>query len=108
MAIISCPFCRQQISDKSKICKLCHSDLGSDNEAVLSARRETRYKVVQSIQLQQLLAILLVCGGFIQWNWQDKFDLQWYNKVGIGMLAIGLVWYMGNRVRVLLIKRAPR
>ncbi len=106
MAIIACPFCRQQISDKSKVCTHCDKDLNGDQQAALSAQRQSKYGIMQSIQMQQLIAILLFVAGFSLWYWQEKFDDQWYNQLGMGMIAIGFVWYLVNRIRIIMLKRA--
>ncbi|NRA61921.1 MAG: zinc ribbon domain-containing protein [Psychrobium sp.] len=106
MAIITCPFCRQQISDKSKVCSHCDKDLNGDQQAALSAQRQSKYGKIQSINIQQMFAMLLFVGGFSLWYWQDKFDDQWYNQLGMAMIASGFVWYFVNRIRIVMLNRS--
>jgi len=106
MAIISCPSCQKQISDKATVCNHCDSDLGAqDSDVIASHNRVKRIKIAQSIQNQTFVALLLFVGGFSLWYWEDTIDDQWYNILGQSMIAVGFIWYLFNRVRLILNKR---
>jgi len=106
MAIISCPQCQQQISDKATRCEHCDGEVkGHDAEVMESMTRVNRIKMAQSIQNQTFVALLLFVGGFTLWYWRNTFDDQWYNILGQGMIAVGFIWYLVNRVRLIVNKR---
>lgn len=106
MAIISCPSCRKQISDKAAICNHCDCELSKQSsESIASQSRVKRIERAQSIQTQTFIALLLFVGGFSLWYWKDTFDDQWYNTLGQGMIGVGFIWYLVNRVRLILNKR---
>jgi len=106
MAIISCPHCQQQISDKAVLCQHCDADIaGRTTEVMASQNRVKRIERAQSLQVQTFIALMLFVGGFTLWFWQDTFDEQWYNYLGQGMIAVGFLWYLANRVRLILNKR---
>lgn len=106
MAIISCPSCRKQISDKSKHCSHCDTEIGEmTSEAIASKRRVTKLKKSQSIQVQTFLALILFVGGFSIWYWESQPSDSWISFAGQGMIAVGFVWYMVNRVRLILLKK---
>lgn len=106
MAIISCPQCNEQISDKAKVCVHCDVEITEQTaESLASKNRVKRIEAMQSIQTQTFIALLLFVGGFSLWYWKDTFDDQWYNKLGQGMIAVGFIWYLVNRVRLMIIKR---
>jgi len=106
MAIISCPQCQKNISDKATRCEYCDVSLANqDAESAAIQGRINRIKVAQSLQTQTFIALMLFVGGFSLWYWENAFDEQWYNKLGQGMIAVGFIWYIINRLRTMLNKR---
>ena len=106
MAIISCPFCQHQISDKSKLSNQCDDDIGAmSNEQIASKHRVLKIKKNQSIQVQTFMALLLFVGGFSLWYWEDKPGESWLSLGGQGLIVVGFIWYIVNRARLIFNKR---
>lgn len=102
MAIISCPSCSEQISDKVKECPHCDLSMTPQNkEQTESAKKIERIKQIQFIQFQTMLALLISIAGFIFYYLEDMLDdakmQQW---IGMGAIMVGLVWYLINRIRI--------
>ncbi len=110
MAIISCPACSKPISDKAKSCSHCKYEFGSasaeDIQRKLSLKR---YKKLQKLQNQSMLAILLFIVGcyfvFLGDFPNNENGLLMYNA-SIFVTTLGFIWYAINRVRITLAKRA--
>lgn len=106
MAIISCPSCNQQISDKSVCCSHCDIDIANmSSESLQSQQRVKKIKQNQSIQVQTFLALLLFVGGFTVWYWEEPSAQSWLTMLGEGMIAVGFVWYIINRARLIMLNR---
>jgi hypothetical protein len=106
MALIDCPSCSKKISDKAQSCQHCGFTLGAVNAEDISRKQNlNRYLKSQKIQTQSMLAMLLfVAGfGFMYWGGAAPDGLQ-YN-LAIGLSVIGFVWYIVNRVRLIILKR---
>ena len=107
MAIISCPSCNEQVSDKAKQCPHCDLSLTSQTlEQTQSSKRVERIKSIQSIQFQTMLALFLSIAGFIFYYLDDPIgDPQMQQWIAMGSLILGLVWYLINRVRIAYLTR---
>ncbi len=106
MALIDCPSCGKKISDKAKLCQHCDFGVGSANsDDILRKQNLRRFQLKQSIQNQSMLAMLLFIGGFgfMYWGGTRPGDTQHY--LAMGSSVIGFVWYIVNRVRLILLKR---
>lgn len=106
MALIDCPACRQKISDKSQTCPHCQFNVASqDSEKLLRAERLQKYKKTQSINNHMMLAtVLFVAGfGYLYWDGTRPDETQYY--LGVGVSALGFIWFIINRVRLILIKK---
>ena len=106
MALIDCPSCNKKISDKADSCPHCGFALAeASSEDILRKQQLTKFKKLHSIQNQSMLAMLMfVAGfGFMYWGGASKGDLQ-YNLAILASI-LGSVWYIVNRVRILIIKR---
>ena len=106
MALIDCPSCNKKISDKTTSCQHCGFAMGeATSEDVLRKQQLNKFKKRHSIQNQSMLAMLLfVAGfGFMYWGGANKEDLQ-YNLAMLATL-VGFIWYIVNRVRLLILKR---
>jgi hypothetical protein len=107
MALIDCPSCRKKISDKPQRCQHCDFTLGTvDAEDIVRKQNFNKYLKNQSIQTQSMVAMLLfVAGfGFMYFGGAAPDGLQ-YN-LAIGSSLIGFVWYIVNRVRLIILKRS--
>ena len=74
MAIIKCPSCNDRISDKAKFCPNCQYDLvnkqnstGLSEEQLASKNHMARMKKRYSLQMQAMIAIILILGGSLLW-----------------------------------------
>lgn len=107
MALIDCPACNKKISDKSADCPHCGFSLdGASSEDLTRKRNLQKYLKAQKIQTQSLIAMLMfVTGfGFMYWGGALPGDLQ-YN-LAVGTAVIGFVWYIINRIRIVLVKKS--
>ncbi|QCZ93358.1 zinc ribbon domain-containing protein [Salinimonas iocasae] len=106
MALIDCPSCSKKISDKADSCPHCGFGLAdASSEDILRKQQLKKFQKLQSIQNQSMFAMLLfVAGfGFMYWGGSAKGDLQ-YN-LAVLSVVVGFIWYIVNRVRILIIKR---
>jgi hypothetical protein len=106
MAIISCPFCGQRISDKATACSKCAGDLSSNTpEQLVLIEREKKNRKLQSLLNQSMLSMLLFLGGFgILYWWQPTAHS--YNQYASNIaIVLGFSWYVVTRARIILLKR---
>ena len=106
MALVDCPSCNKKTSDKAKTCPHCDFKIGdATSEDIERKKKLQRFTKLQSIQNQSLLAMLIfVAGfGFMYWGGTKPGDLQ--HNLAILCSVLGFVWYLVNRVRIVLIKR---
>jgi hypothetical protein len=107
MALVDCPSCSKKISDKAQSCQHCDFTLGNASvEDIARKQSLNKYLKNQKIQTQSMIAMLLfVTGfGFMYWGGAVPDGLQ-YN-LAIGLSLIGFIWYVVNRVRLILLKRS--
>ncbi|WP_299075349.1 hypothetical protein [uncultured Paraglaciecola sp.] len=107
MALIDCPSCNKKISDKAQNCQHCGFTLGTASAEDLARKKSLNlYLKNQKIQTQSMIAMLLfVAGfGFMYWGGALPGDLQ--HSLAIGVAIIGFVWYIINRVRLIMLKRS--
>ena len=107
MALIVCPSCSKKISDKAQNCQHCDFGLGAADAEDLARKQNLKmYLKNQNIQTQSMVAMLLfVAGfGFMYWGEAQPDGLQ-YN-LAVGITIIGFVWYIANRVRLIMLKRS--
>lgn len=106
MAIISCPSCNKQISDKVTECQHCHYDFSNITaEQREQQQRRNSYQRRQSLQTQTFFALILFVGGFALWYWNGEQAEGWRSYAGQAAIAVGFIWYLVNRARLLLHKR---
>lgn len=107
MALTECPSCSKKISDKAKSCQHCGFSRGkASNEDLLRKKNLQKFKISQSIQNQSMLAMLLFIGGFgfMYWGGVQPGDTQ--HTIAVGSSIVGFAWYIVNRVRLIIHKRA--
>lgn len=107
MALIACPSCSKKISDKTQICQHCGLTLGNLNAEDIARKQSLKkYLKNQNIQTQSMIAMLVfVAGfGFMYWGGAVPGDLQ--HNIAVGLTIIGFIWYIVNRVRLILLKRS--
>ena len=106
MALINCPSCNKKMSDKAKACPHCGFAINdASEEDILRKQQMQLFKKKQSIQNQSMLAMLMFVAGFGMWFWggPDPSDLQ--QNASVGCSVIGFIWYLINRVRLIIVKR---
>ena len=106
MALVNCPSCNKKTSDKAKVCPHCDFRIGNASAEDLERKQQLKkFKKLQSIQNQSLLAMLIFVAGFafMYWGGTRPGDLQ--HNLAIVCSITGFVWYLVNRVRTVLIKR---
>lgn len=107
MAITNCPSCNARISSRAKQCPDCGFNMQAGTEEDLDRkRRHQRYMKVQSVNNQSMFAMLLFVIGFGYGYWEDLQPPQVEYYVAMGSAAIGFVWYLVNRVRMVLLKKS--
>lgn len=107
MALTNCPSCNKKISDKAKSCQHCGFAIGkADSDDLVRKKNLQKFQKTQSIQNQSMLAMLLFIGGFgfMYWGGVRPGDTQ--HTIAIGCSVVGFVWYLINRVRLIIHKRA--
>lgn len=105
--LIDCPACKKKISDKADECNHCGFLITAvDAEAVLRKEKMDKYIRQQSLQTQSFIAVLVfITGfGFMYWGQPEVGSTQ--HSIAMLVCVIGFVWYIINRVRILLTKRS--
>ena len=109
MALINCPKCNKRISSKAAECNHCSVVIGSiDSEQLENMKRITVIEQSQKIMNQSMIAMLLFCGGFGFMFWGEPTPNSWQYSIATATSVIGFVWYIVNRVRIILLKRNSR
>ena len=109
MAIISCPFCGQKISDKSAQCSGCNKNLSDITPEKLEAlARDKRLDKSQRLMNHGMLSMLLFLAGFgsLYWFAPQQGSLQ--QVAFIGASAAGFCWYIITRIRIMLLKKGRK
>ncbi|MBU2179241.1 MAG: hypothetical protein KJ930_07370 [Gammaproteobacteria bacterium] len=106
MAIISCPYCRKQVSDKAAACMHCSAQLGEISaEELQKLQREKKQKMGDSLNNHAMLAMLIFLSSFIWYYYRtpepDSLELNFV----YGTMLLGCAWYMITKVRIVLNKR---
>lgn len=112
MAIISCPACSKKISDKAKECSHCHYDFiskttaqGESEEQLASKKKLSYVKKRYSLQMQAMAGIILFLAGAMLWYFGGRGFSSASDFIKLGMLALGAIWYLATRVRLILFKK---
>ena len=106
MAIIACPSCAKQISDKHQQCPHCEININNlDNEEKKRIASEVKLKKKQQIMNHSFIALIIFLSGFLvlytRAPEQDSVEL----LISQSAIAIGFVWYLINRIRLLFVKK---
>lgn len=108
MAVISCPQCGKKISDKVKQCPHCEIGMDMDVEARQSMTRRHIIKKSQQLSNQSLVAMLFFLGGFWFMYFQTPAADSPQFMASQAAIALGFIWYIVNRIRLLLLKRSGK
>lgn len=107
MAIVKCPQCQKSISDKHSQCPHCQLQLDAVDEQTKQAiARQNKIKKQQGLMNQSFVALILFLAGFFVLYWQQPPQGSTLSKACYGAVGVGVVWYLVNRVRIILLKRS--
>ena len=107
MAVINCPSCNKKVSNKAKSCSFCQLDLSNlDAEKIIFLQKENFIKKSQRLMTHSFIAMLLFCGGFLFYYWQDVLPGSWQYVVALTSTVIGFLLYITTRIRLILLKRS--
>lgn len=107
MAITNCPSCNKKISDKAQTCPHCDfSRQGMTKEDAQRKKSHNRFLKMQSINNQSMLAMLMFVIGFGYMYWEGIRPTETEYYVAMSVSAIGFVWYIVNRVRMVVLKKS--
>ena len=106
MALIECPACSKRMSSKADACPHCDFKLAG----VSSEQREREWQQViqrkrERLMSQSMLALLIAIAAFTYFFMQQPEPGSWQLHLANGGMLVGLVWFVINRVRMLLLKR---
>lgn len=102
MALIACPDCGKEVSDKAPVCNGCGSPLGVDSEARGSGVRTlaTTQLTSKSLKLQSLIAVIMFVVGLAMGINSDPAE----GNTGAGIASLlmtgGVLWYIITRFRI--------
>ncbi|RUO34935.1 zinc ribbon domain-containing protein [Aliidiomarina soli] len=109
MAIVNCPECNKKMSDKAAVCEHCGFVVdGLDANTLERKRRRARADYINKLTAQSMLAMLVFVvgiGGLFYFRDDTSPDPTWQSQISIGLMAIGFIWYIVNRVRLLNTRR---
>lgn len=106
MALIQCPSCTKKISSKAAVCSHCSTVVADmSEEQRVNIKQMTSIEQSVAITTQSMIAMLLFCGGFGFMFWGEPEPASWQSTLATGTAVLGFVWYIINRVRILLLKR---
>ncbi|GLX80328.1 hypothetical protein tinsulaeT_36680 [Thalassotalea insulae] len=109
MAVINCPNCRKKISDKAKSCSHCHIDLENlDEEKLANLKQIQKINKSQQIMTVSFVAMLLFCGGFLFYYWQNVQPGTWQYYFSAGSTVAGFVLYIITRIQLILLKKSNK
>ena len=112
MAIINCPACNEKVSSKAKACLGCNFDLvnnktssGLTDEQIASQNKLARIKQKYSLQMQATGSLVLFLLGVLLWYIGGREVNNLFDSLKVAMIAIGAVWYLLTRIRLIVFKR---
>ncbi|QBY06051.1 hypothetical protein E2K93_17520 [Thalassotalea sp. HSM 43] len=106
MALIDCPSCSKRISSKAAVCQHCNTVVSDmSDEKRQSMQQMARIKQQQTLMNHSMIAMLLFCGGFGFMFWGKPDPQSWQYMIGGGATAGGFLWYLANRIRIIMSKR---
>ncbi|XQW86871.1 hypothetical protein ACOYR1_09170 [Thalassotalea piscium] len=109
MAVISCPSCKKKISDKAKSCSHCQLDLVKvDEEKLSTLNKINKINKSQQMMMHSFIAMLLFCGGFLVFYWQNAQPGTWLYIGSITSTILGFILYIITRIRLILLKRSSK
>ena len=105
MALVNCPSCNKKMSSKAKECSHCGYGVeGVSHEDLARKKRLKHFLKMQKVQTQSFFALLVFVAGFYMMFFKST-PTENELLAGQGAVAIGFLWYIINRVRIVLLKK---
>jgi len=93
MALIKCPECGIEVSDRAESCPKCAYPIaGGGTTQAHSGKIQTVEQTSKRYKRQQLLSLLLIIGSFFVVCVGGASDFPIIGAFGIAGLLVGLVW----------------
>lgn len=109
MAIVNCPQCNKQISDKAAACNECGFVLqGLDPKSLERKRAYRKADQITKLTTHGMWSILLFVAGIagvVYFRDETSPDPTWQSQVALVMTVIGFIWYIINRMRLVAARR---
>lgn len=106
MALIQCPGCNKRMSDTMAECPHCHFKIAGLDEA---GRHEEMRRIAAAkrdkLMSQSMLALLIAIAAFTYYFVQQPLPKSMPANIAYALMVIGVVWFVVNRIRLMLIKR---
>lgn len=105
MALIECPACSKRMSSKAAACPHCNfNSVGVSNEQRQRELQQVLQRKRERLMSQSMLALLIAIAAFTYFFMQQPESGSWQLHLANGGMLVGLVWFVINRIRMLLLK----
>jgi len=109
MALINCPECNKEISDKAPACPGCGSPIAAA-PAIRAAAKEadgsgvpqlqTIQETSKQLKSQMVMSLVLFGAGVVFWLSVEKTPGGNEGMAPMAVTAAGIVWYLATRYRI--------
>lgn len=101
MALINCPDCNKEISDKAPTCPGCGAPIAKDQEAAGSgvAHLITTQETSKHLKIHSLVSGAMMIIGFTWVIVATQANAE-PSAIPSFMIGIGMIWYIVNRFRI--------
>lgn len=109
MALVACPACKQRISDKAESCQHCGFVFGGDVEGEERANpRIERIKKSSQLMTQAFIALIVFIAGIAYSGFYAESGETWDKWLSQGLSALGFIWFITTRVRIMIFKKGNK
>ncbi|MCH8538418.1 MAG: zinc ribbon domain-containing protein, partial [Alkalimonas sp.] len=96
-----------KVSDKAPTCSKCGVAIAELDPVKMAAmERDRRLQRSQSLMTQSIIAMVVFLAGFY-FYWQLP-SYGWGYYASVTAIGVGFIWYLVNRVRILMLKRKSK
>jgi len=102
MALINCPECNKEISDKAPACPGCGSPIAAAKESAGSGvpQLQTIQETSKQLKTQMVMSLLLFGAGVVFWLSVEKTPGGNEGMAPMAVTAAGIAWYLATRYRI--------
>ena len=105
MALIDCPACKKRMSSKAEACPHCDYKIsGLSTEQRDREWQRVMQRKRERLMSQSMLALLIAIAAFTYFFMQQPEPDSWQLHLANAGMLLGLLWFVINRVRMLLLK----